>query len=431
MKAIQELIERIVADPDDDAGRLAYAQWLDRRGDPRGAFIRAQCRIARPDTGTNQLRDDIKLQSELLAAHEVEWTAELRELLGCTGPGNYHPAQFVRGFIESVIVPADVLAQAAERLFAVAPLLRSIDLKRPNEGDLGPELGHALAQRSELSRIATLRLFCLELDDPTFTALARSPHLVGLAELDLGANHLGPESVKALLASRFAHQLEELKLWRNHVGNAGARQIAAAASPNVRQLCLDHNQIGSQGARALASSRQLKRVSSLRLSHNPLGDEGVCALLSSPHLLALRKLDAYGVGLSPSGVRRLVAIPGLARIKELVIGGNDFGDDGLAALAASPHTGGLVNLDLEGSEIGDAGVQALAGARNLGSLRELGLRYNLITEVGANALAQSTCLPELELDIAYNEVDDSAALSVYNALHRRFSDVNFVGQGRR
>ncbi|MGB1276522.1 MAG: TIGR02996 domain-containing protein, partial [Nannocystaceae bacterium] len=48
MKANLDFLERMVAAPDDDAIRLAYALWLDRRGDPRGAFIRAQCRIVDP-----------------------------------------------------------------------------------------------------------------------------------------------------------------------------------------------------------------------------------------------------------------------------------------------------------------------------------------------------------------------------------------------
>src|SRR4051794_36091905 len=36
----------ILAEPDNDAPRLIYADWLDERGDPRGEFIRVQCQLA-------------------------------------------------------------------------------------------------------------------------------------------------------------------------------------------------------------------------------------------------------------------------------------------------------------------------------------------------------------------------------------------------
>lgn len=36
----------IIADPDADAPRLTYADWLEERGDPRAAFIRVQCELA-------------------------------------------------------------------------------------------------------------------------------------------------------------------------------------------------------------------------------------------------------------------------------------------------------------------------------------------------------------------------------------------------
>ena len=37
----------IFANPDDDAPRLVYADWLLERGDPRGEFIQIQCKLGR------------------------------------------------------------------------------------------------------------------------------------------------------------------------------------------------------------------------------------------------------------------------------------------------------------------------------------------------------------------------------------------------
>jgi uncharacterized protein (TIGR02996 family) len=40
-------LDAIAAAPEDDAVRLIFADWMDERGDPRGAFIRLQVELAR------------------------------------------------------------------------------------------------------------------------------------------------------------------------------------------------------------------------------------------------------------------------------------------------------------------------------------------------------------------------------------------------
>lgn len=37
-----KLLQAILDNPEDDALRLVYADWLEERGDPRGEFIRVQ-----------------------------------------------------------------------------------------------------------------------------------------------------------------------------------------------------------------------------------------------------------------------------------------------------------------------------------------------------------------------------------------------------
>src|SRR6187200_1783709 len=38
----EAFVRRIVASPGDDLPRLVYADWLDERDDPRGAYLRAE-----------------------------------------------------------------------------------------------------------------------------------------------------------------------------------------------------------------------------------------------------------------------------------------------------------------------------------------------------------------------------------------------------
>jgi uncharacterized protein (TIGR02996 family) len=48
----EAFIRAVVAAPADDAPRLVYADWLDERGDPRGAFLRAELTWGRGRRGT-------------------------------------------------------------------------------------------------------------------------------------------------------------------------------------------------------------------------------------------------------------------------------------------------------------------------------------------------------------------------------------------
>ena len=43
----EAFLQAIIEDSDDDTPRLVYADWLTDRDDPRGEFIRVQCRLVR------------------------------------------------------------------------------------------------------------------------------------------------------------------------------------------------------------------------------------------------------------------------------------------------------------------------------------------------------------------------------------------------
>ncbi len=76
-------LRAILADPDDDIVRLAYADWLDEQCggvDPRAEFIRIQCEQAREITDREQ---------KLFRIHGMSWWAEVCEDLGLPVPKVY------------------------------------------------------------------------------------------------------------------------------------------------------------------------------------------------------------------------------------------------------------------------------------------------------------------------------------------------------
>src|SRR5581483_8842999 len=82
----------IIANPEDDAPRLMYSDWLTEHGDPRGEFIRVQCQLAQmeeDDPNRGALEDR---EADLLWEHEATWLKALPKARGVEWTG------FERGF---------------------------------------------------------------------------------------------------------------------------------------------------------------------------------------------------------------------------------------------------------------------------------------------------------------------------------------------
>jgi uncharacterized protein (TIGR02996 family) len=77
----QALEAALLANPDDLASHMAYADWLSEQGDPRGEFIQVQ--LALEDQGKPaQERMKLRLrEQELLDAHQREWLGGLAPAL--------------------------------------------------------------------------------------------------------------------------------------------------------------------------------------------------------------------------------------------------------------------------------------------------------------------------------------------------------------
>src|SRR5947209_4054416 len=124
----EAFLRAVLENPDDDAPRLIFADWLEERGDPRGPFIRLQCALERlgpADPARADLEDEARV---LLDKHEEEWAAPLR--------GVASEWRFRRGFVEEVALPADVFVGRGEAVLRSFPVrkVRISDLKRERMG---------------------------------------------------------------------------------------------------------------------------------------------------------------------------------------------------------------------------------------------------------------------------------------------------------
>lgn len=200
-----DLLRAVTDAPDDDAPRLAYADFCDAQGDPRGQLIRLQLRVAAAEEAgapTAFFRPWEYEADALVSAHGKTWSAALCP--PCSKP------VFLRGFVEHVTLAArDFLARATD-LFAQAPI-RHLDLTGTRD------LAKDLFASPHLAKIRSLRLDRFGLGDDEMVLLAGSKHLGELAWLDLMRNGIDMDGARALAASKNFPKLRYIGFFGNAV----------------------------------------------------------------------------------------------------------------------------------------------------------------------------------------------------------------------
>src|SRR5213078_614891 len=93
--------QAIIDNPDDDAHRLIFADWLEERGDPRAEFIRVQCELARLPKEAERRWGLEGQELTLLNTQEKKWRAADLGAANVTVRG-----EFRRGLVETVAMSA-------------------------------------------------------------------------------------------------------------------------------------------------------------------------------------------------------------------------------------------------------------------------------------------------------------------------------------
>lgn len=324
---------------------------------------------------------------------------------------------------------------------------------------LGASGVSALSESHNFVGLKALKLSSCGIDQAAIEALAHAPFYRQLEELHLGSNALEGDVIAPLVAGGDDLSLSHLQLGSNPLGVAGARVLARAKVPSLRELDLYDCGLESDGAAALA--RYAGPLDRLQLSMNRLGDDGVRALasgaLSARSLVItgdsiglggltallrakwpLRSLDLSNNAIDDDAVRTLVEL-GPETLEELKIDDNDVTGLGLSSLLASDRLG-LKSLNVTGNRVGaeamrhlgrtirtvetlmlgenrvgDEGVGYLAGAQ-ANALRSLSLIRNGVTARALEALTGAPWFGSLtSLDLSFNPELGSAAGLVLGA----------------
>jgi uncharacterized protein (TIGR02996 family) len=399
--------ETIRDDPDDDAPRLVYADWLEDQGDAdnlaHAELLRVQCRLARLD-GVEEEFFDLQTREELLLReHGRRWLAEL--------PTDGIDWRFRRGLPEHVSVPRfHVFADQAGDLLR-HPVL-TLSVREAKEF-------RRLVRSPEVARLRGLELHGGEVGDPLLAALASCPHVAGLRALGFEAMRVTGRGLADLVRSPHLRLLSRLDLTFNGAGDGGAAALAEHDWP-LRRLRLHSEEVGPDGASALAGSGKFTVLDHFELSNNPLSDGGVSALAGGS-FPALTSLNLFQTDCGTESLRAIAESSLPSHLRVLELGGNPVTADGirllfgprwkelrslnlLAATLSGEHPEALAKcapspklhtLNLGSSRVGEHGLSALAGWRGLATLRRLAIHMGTVGPDGAAHLAASPHLDRL------------------------------------
>jgi uncharacterized protein (TIGR02996 family) len=390
------LLRAVIDQPDDDGPRLIYAEWLAENGDPdRADFIQLQCAAAALPPGTARWEDLRQREQKLLGQHREAWLQPIRTALGLrprgwlgwlggSEPDPLRDAQFRRGFVEELHLPAGLFLDHAAELVRQTPL-RKLTLDFPPSEFVSESMFARLLDCPQLAVLAALEVNAPHLGEDVLPRLLRLPAVQGLREFGVTSPELDPGRVAALRGVPLLDRLTRLRLraqagllpnpqeaWallnrvtrhRWHIGGNGTAAgvealLSVSEFPALTDLALSSVGLDAAGAALLASSDLATRLTGLDLSHNPLGADGLRTLLDGPWP-ALTRLTLDDTGLGDAGASELAFSPHLRRLERVSLTHNVIGAAGAMTLSDSPHLIGRTTVVLADNPISPRVRQAL------------------------------------------------------------------------
>jgi uncharacterized protein (TIGR02996 family) len=402
------LLSAIIAHPDEDTPRLAYADWLDEHGDSdRAAFIRVQCRLAdlspaHPDwVGLSEQQEELfcRLCSRRLGRGLSSATRFF--FAEYIGDGIDDP--YRRGFPYAIdyqleeerLTPRGAASMIAE----LTRLVATTTIRGFHPYQLSPARLADLLAAPVSAQLTGLDLQVQTIEDNSEQAVSRfhqlvatSPNLGRLRELGF-ADDLYPGGLEALTRSKTLGPVTRLEFWGVEASERETRRFAAA--PWLRQLRNCHvllEQPATAGA-MIAGLGELPELHTLALRQSA---PQAFAALGAGRFPALARLY-YSGPLDLARIRPLAraGLPALACFEARNYDGPGLTDAGLRALLRADWFGRLHALDLSDTALGDKAIRALAAHPVSAALRSLKLNDNKFGPPGLAALVGRAAFPVL------------------------------------
>ncbi len=425
--------QAIFSEPDDDAVRLIYADWLDENGEPIWAeFIRAQCELATMTPASDQYVSlkEREEELEMLLPEDSALTSYLDHNLDELDLASAYRHSYRRGFLSTCTIEAfepeelteSQLHQLCDRLDTIIAqsAIQGLDfdgfpathfttiLQRDlmksareltvqfwdnflDEEDTWTDYAEVIANCPNLSQV-----FKLKLDTPLagdgLRALAFSPHLKKVKELELTPTDVSPEGFGEFARSPLAKQLGSFICGYTGLSSGHLEGLTREVWPLLHSLVMDWN-LDQQAIQVLARSSSFPNLASFRLRSSQLEFHDV-ELLCQNESWQLRSLDLAYCDLRSRDARLLAQSPVVKQLHTLCLASNNIGSQGLAALARSQHLTQLRRLDLSFNSLSASKLQALMRGDALQNLTSLDLNHG---GEGSSATEGTALMKVLEL----------------------------------
>jgi len=314
----------ICANPDDDAPRLIYADWLEEQGDStRAEFIRLQIEHAHLTSDSNRREWIESRLKKLERAFRKQWAEPLK--------GMADSCEFFRGFVMSVTMPAERFPICAEALFRLSPV-RSITFKSP----VG--FMHRVANCPFLERLSVVKF--LSFYNVAVEAISSGDPFSPMATtIGVPDDRIGDIDLHALITSPFATRLTWLYLDGGNISTDGLQLLLR--SPIASQLTLLNlhgNRIGDEGVRMIAECETLQNLERLDVSNVGAGMTLGELFLRTLNYLRRSRTEST----EPSPVQLLAASKNLPKLQMVNFRGNRLFDADRRALRARFGTGAII-----------------------------------------------------------------------------------------
>ncbi|WP_020471097.1 TIGR02996 domain-containing protein [Zavarzinella formosa] len=326
------LYQSILENPEDDAPRLIYSDWLEEQGDSqRAAFIRAQCELARAEPYSPLFR---KLTAKSRRLFQPHWLHTLR--------GKVLNAEMRRGFIHKITIYSKRFVLDGGEIFDIEPI------REVKFADFSAVRGNV--------PVATLAI---------------CPHLKRLTGLTVNGYTVTGRMFDELLDGGNLRALKKLAFDNTRIESVTYPKILSKSRlPVLEELRFD--QMVAPGAdydwlRGLALADILSQLRTCLINADSCSYQSSNEFIQLP---ALSKLERFALVL-PNAYRRQ-SLP-----LELSL---------LYSMTQTRHLGNLKDLDLAMSEITDTELQSFAANTQFQNLRRLNLPMNHLTGDGVQAI---------------------------------------------
>jgi uncharacterized protein (TIGR02996 family) len=385
------LYAAILANPDDDTVRLAFADHLEENGDAKRAqYIREQIELA-------GLREWDERYIQLLRKRELFKGISADPFRPRSPEGlPWDNSGYRRGFAWAVSAnTADAFVDGADAVCALGPV-QSLCV-----ADVYHQFPHTLKSLSRnpaLGRLRRLQFISSQVNWQAAARLGDSPHATGLHELECRLGALGSRALCTLLRSPLLPRLNSLHITGAQLGASFASTLARLPATNeLRSLTLRDIEL-APGVEEFVNAPALGGLTSLRVEN--LGPATAAAVLDSPLMNHLESLTLGDSGLQSRTLATLAANPASENLRRLDLSSNFLDETAVATLAESPYLRNLRVLVLQFTAPTPESIRAIARSPHLAGLLHLDLGDCGVDDVGAAALLDSplaTTLLRLDL----------------------------------